>query len=68
MVTVIEMEYKLLVGSTSQLSKKVKEYLDNGWKLHGDTFKTGNSICYGDPAYPINCTYTSEVGQAVIKE
>jgi hypothetical protein len=56
------MEYKLLTGSTSSISKFINKYLNEGWTLYGNTFKTGNKL------YICQYQFESELGQVVIKD
>lgn len=60
-------KYRILAGSRNNLELKVQKYLLDGWELFGSPFGSGNKIrVSGDPAYPISCTYTREICQAVI--
>ena len=63
------MEYKLIRERASRIGDVINLHLKEGWKLKGDTFKTGNRILTsGDPVYPITCSYASEIAQAMVKE
>jgi hypothetical protein len=56
------MNYKLLTGSVKSLPKVINEYLNNDWKLYGNSFKTGNKLDISE------WHYESEIAQAIIKE
>lgn len=62
------MLYKIVTGTTSTIQAKVQALLNDGWILNGSPFNTGNNIrTGGDPAYPITCEYTKEIGQSLLK-
>ena len=56
--------FVILEGTTDNLANEVNEYLKSGWKLHGQPFRTGNSICC-DENDPI---WVSQIAQAMTLE
>ncbi len=62
-----KMEYKILTGTSEDLSGKVTDHSNKGWTIWESPFRTGNKILIGgDPAYSNSCDYTAEIAQAVI--